>query len=163
MVQESYSVSILKKTGWCNLPMIVLMGRSMVKNPPANAGDSGDESLIPGLERSWRRKRQLTPVFLPGKSHGQRSLTDYSPEDHKSIGQDLVTKQQLCYHSYYIILVLYYIILLYYILYYYYISDSIILVTEWLRAKIQEYFLLPHEEERGDCQAENRKGSDENI
>ena len=22
----------------------------------------------------WRRKRQPTPVFLPGKSHGQRSL-----------------------------------------------------------------------------------------
>ena len=27
----------------------------------------------------WRRKRQLTPVFLPGKSHGQRSLVGYSP------------------------------------------------------------------------------------
>ena len=27
----------------------------------------------------WRRKRQPTPVFLPGKSHGQRSLADYSP------------------------------------------------------------------------------------
>ena len=28
----------------------------------------------------WRRKWQPTPVFLPGKSHGQRSLTDYSPQ-----------------------------------------------------------------------------------
>ena len=27
----------------------------------------------------WRRKWQLTPVFLPGKSHGQRSLAGYSP------------------------------------------------------------------------------------
>ena len=27
----------------------------------------------------WRRARQLTPVFLPGKSHGQRSLVGYSP------------------------------------------------------------------------------------
>ena len=27
----------------------------------------------------WSRKWQLTPVFLPGKSHGQRSLVDYSP------------------------------------------------------------------------------------
>ena len=27
----------------------------------------------------WRRKWQLTPVFLPGKSHGQRSLVGYSP------------------------------------------------------------------------------------
>ena len=24
-------------------------------------------------------KRQLTPIFLPGESHGQRSLTDYGP------------------------------------------------------------------------------------
>ena len=28
---------------------------------------------------SWRRKWQPTPVFLPGKSHGQRSLEDDSP------------------------------------------------------------------------------------
>ena len=27
----------------------------------------------------WRRKWQPTPVFLPGKSHGQRRLTGYSP------------------------------------------------------------------------------------
>ena len=27
----------------------------------------------------WRRKRQLTPVFLPRESHGQRSLAGYSP------------------------------------------------------------------------------------
>ena len=27
----------------------------------------------------WSRKWQPTPVFLPGKSHGQRSLVDYSP------------------------------------------------------------------------------------
>ena len=26
----------------------------------------------------WRRKWQPTPVFLPGKSHGQRSLADCS-------------------------------------------------------------------------------------
>ena len=27
----------------------------------------------------WRRKWLSTPVFLPGKSHGQRSLAGYSP------------------------------------------------------------------------------------
>ena len=27
----------------------------------------------------WRRARQPTPVFLPGESHGQRSLAGYSP------------------------------------------------------------------------------------
>ena len=28
----------------------------------------------------WSRKWQPTPVFLPGKSHGQRSLVGYSPK-----------------------------------------------------------------------------------
>ena len=27
----------------------------------------------------WKRKWQPTPVFLPEKSHGQKSLMDYSP------------------------------------------------------------------------------------
>ena len=31
----------------------------------------------------WRRKRQLTPVFLTVKSCGQRSLADYSPWGHR--------------------------------------------------------------------------------
>ena len=31
----------------------------------------------------WRRKWQPTPVFLPGKSHGQRSLAGYSSWGHK--------------------------------------------------------------------------------
>ena len=41
----------------------------------------------------WRRKWQPTPVFLPGKSHGQRSLAGYSPGGHKRVGHDLATKQ----------------------------------------------------------------------
>ena len=28
----------------------------------------------------WRRAWQRTPVFLPGESHGQRSLAGYSPQ-----------------------------------------------------------------------------------
>ena len=31
----------------------------------------------------WRRKWHPIPVFLPGKSHGQRSLVSYSPWGHK--------------------------------------------------------------------------------
>ena len=31
----------------------------------------------------WKRKRQPAPVFLLGKSHGQRSLVSYSPWIHK--------------------------------------------------------------------------------
>ena len=33
----------------------------------------------------WRKKWQPTPVFLPAKSHGQRSLTGYSPWGFKGI------------------------------------------------------------------------------
>ena len=42
----------------------------------------------------WRRKWQSTPVFLPGKSHGQRSLVVCSPWGCKRIQHDLVTKEQ---------------------------------------------------------------------
>ena len=38
----------------------------------------------------WRRKWQPTPVFLPGESHGQRSLAHYSPWSQKELD---VTKQ----------------------------------------------------------------------
>jgi len=31
----------------------------------------------------WRRKWQLTPVFLHGIFHGQRSLVGYSPWGHR--------------------------------------------------------------------------------
>ena len=34
----------------------------------------------------WRRARQPTPVFLPGESHGQRSLEGYSLWDLKESG-----------------------------------------------------------------------------
>ena len=32
---------------------------------------------------AWRRKWHPTPVFLPGESHGWRSLVGYSPRGHK--------------------------------------------------------------------------------
>ena len=32
---------------------------------------------------TWRRVWQATPVFLPGESHGQRSLEGYSPWGHE--------------------------------------------------------------------------------
>ena len=39
--------------------------------------DSQDRSLY--WEIPWRREWQPTPVFLPVKSHGQRSLEGYGP------------------------------------------------------------------------------------
>ena len=48
-----------------------------------------------GSEGKRRRKWQLTPVFLPGKFHGRRSLVGYSPWDRKESD----TTEQLHSHS----------------------------------------------------------------
>ena len=65
------------------------LGGSVVKSLPAKAG------FYPWVGKiSWRRKWQPTPVFFPGKSHGQRRLVCYSPWGHKRVGHDLGTKQQ---------------------------------------------------------------------
>ena len=42
----------------------------------------------------WRRKWQPISVFLPGKSHAQRSLAGYTAWGCKRVGHDFVTKQQ---------------------------------------------------------------------
>ena len=55
----------------------------MVKNTRANAGDTGSVSVSGKIP--WRRKWQHTPVFLPGKLHGQRSLAGYSPWAQKEL------------------------------------------------------------------------------
>ena len=39
-----------------------------------------------GREDPWRRAWQSIPVFLPGESHGQRSLVDCSPWGRKELG-----------------------------------------------------------------------------
>ena len=51
----------------------------MVKNPSASAGGPREASSILGLGRSPGEGNGNTPEFLPGKSHGQRSLVGYSP------------------------------------------------------------------------------------
>ena len=74
--------------GWFgdNSSALHLLGTSSLLGLPG--GSDGEESAcnavdldsIPVLGRSsWRWAWQPTPVFLPGESHGQRSLTGYSP------------------------------------------------------------------------------------
>ena len=48
----------------------------MVRNPPAK---QEMQVLSLGWEGPLEEGRQPTPVFLPGESHGQRILVDYSP------------------------------------------------------------------------------------
>ena len=60
---------------------------SVVRNPPAMQ-ETWVWSL--GWEYPLERKWQPTPVFLPGESHGQRSLADYSPRGERA-GLDWTT------------------------------------------------------------------------
>ena len=53
----------------------------------------GKHRLHPRVGKiSWRRKWQPTPVFLPGESHGQKSLASYRPGSCKGVGQDWATE-----------------------------------------------------------------------
>ena len=63
----------------------------MAKNLPAM-----QETRFKPLVRKmpWRRDWLPIPVFLPEKSHGQRSLAGYSPWGCKRVRHDLVTKQR---------------------------------------------------------------------
>ena len=51
----------------------------MVKDMPAMQ----ETQVLSLCQEDWRREWQPTPVFLPGESHGQRSLVGYSLWDHK--------------------------------------------------------------------------------
>ena len=42
-------------------------------------------------DMNWRRKWQPTPVFLLGKSYGQRSLEGYNPWGRKESGMTEAT------------------------------------------------------------------------
>ena len=52
----------------------------MVKNPPAK-----QETQFQSLDQKDPLEKEMapTPVFLPGKFHGQRSLASYSPSGQK--------------------------------------------------------------------------------
>ena len=67
-------------------------GEADAKESACNAGDPG---LIPQFGKiPWRTKWQPTPVFFPGESHGQRSLTGYNPWGR----QELDTTERLTLH-----------------------------------------------------------------
>ena len=94
------------------LPACKMWIRLAYENKGFPGGTSGKESVCQcrrhkrcGFSRwvgkiPWRRKWQPTPVFLPGESHGQRSLVGYSPWGRKVLD----TTEQLstalrCWHS----------------------------------------------------------------
>ena len=86
------NVPILGLTAFC-LKLLSLscfieecVGDSLVAQMVNNLLQCGRPGFDPWLGKvSWRRKWQSTPVFLPGKSHGQRSLAGYSPWGRKEL------------------------------------------------------------------------------
>ena len=71
----------------------------VIKDPPANAGDMRREFHPQIWKIPWKRAWQSTPVFLPRESHGQRSLTGYTPGGLKESDTTEVTYCAACkYH-----------------------------------------------------------------
>ena len=50
-----------------------------------------------GQEDPLEKGIATTPVFLPGESHGQRSLVGYSPQGHKESPNKQAEAQSGCY------------------------------------------------------------------
>ena len=74
---ETHSSTLAWKIPWTEEPgRLQSMGSLRVRHDWAT-------SLLLFTFTHWGRKWQPTPVFLPGKSHGRRSLVGYSPRGHK--------------------------------------------------------------------------------
>ena len=65
----------------------------VVRNPPAGAGRRRRRGFDPWVGKiPWTRAQQPPPVFLPGESHGQRSLAGYSLQHCKELDTSEVTQ-----------------------------------------------------------------------
>ena len=71
-----------------------LLWRLSGKEPSCQCGRHGFHLWVGTIP--WRRKWPPTPVFLPGKSHGQKSLVSYSPWGR----QESLMTQQLNHNTY---------------------------------------------------------------
>ena len=76
-----------------------------------------------GWEDPLEKEMATTPVFLPEKFHGQRSLVGYSPRDHKESDMSLqlitheciviFTKKSYFFNFYFILFLFYFILFLF--------------------------------------------------
>ena len=91
-IEETFKTQVgFLVRGCCIVLLLGFPGGTDGKESACQAGDLGS---IPGLGRfPWRREWLPTPVFLPGESHGQRSLVGFSPWGCR-VRHDLATEQQ---------------------------------------------------------------------
>ena len=87
-IRVNLPLTVIQKATYRNMYGFVFTHKgfpagAVVRNPPASAGDTGVQVQSWVGKILWRREWHPTPVFLPGKSHGKRSLVDYSPGGHK--------------------------------------------------------------------------------
>ena len=93
--QKNLSLTLMKQFIIFNYPIYSFSSSSVVKNLPAK-----QEMWVQSMgckEDPWRRKWQPTPIFLPGKSHGWRSLAGYSSWGHKRVRHNLAN-EHACMH-----------------------------------------------------------------
>ena len=67
----------------CYIPKI--LDQSTFNQWPLFLSTSVKTALCRIQDKYWRKKRQPTPVFLPGESYGQSSLEGYSPWGHTEL------------------------------------------------------------------------------
>ena len=76
---DTYAVLILCMKEITNENVLYSTGNSTQGSAVTRMGrKSKTKDICVCMCVAWSRKRQLTPVFLPGKFHGQRSLAGYS-------------------------------------------------------------------------------------
>ena len=89
---------LAKEALWRNLhPLLGFPGGASGKEPTCQCRRCGFNPWLGKIP--WRRAWQITPVFLPGDSHRQRSLADYSPWGHKE--SDMTEQLSIAQHNTY--------------------------------------------------------------
>ena len=100
------SRSCSQRSNWSMLksllsPCVIGFGRQWLRGYSI-CPQGGSPGFTPWVRKiPWRRKWQPTPVFLPGESHGRRSMVGYSPQCRKESG----TTEQLHFHFHFLSLV----------------------------------------------------------
>ena len=93
-------------------------GGSVGKNAPASTGDGFSPWVgkIP-LRKEW----PPTPVFLPGRFHGQRGLAGYSPWGRKESDMTEHTHAGMISTNLFILFIFFFLLILFFLIYFFYL------------------------------------------